>query len=89
MFVFASFDEIMNCSAACILSGWYVSDVCAGDAYQFDCGLQRHLLELRLPRGSKDAPDTFIALIIATIKLLSGELLTLLSQTKRIIRNLI
>lgn len=33
--------------------------------------MQRHLLELRLPRVSKDAPDTFIALIITTIKLLS------------------
>jgi len=69
----------MNCSATWILSGWYVNLVCIWClSIWIDFGLQRHLLELRLPRGSKDAPDTFIALIIATINLLSGKLLPLI-----------
>ncbi|CAM6037028.1 unnamed protein product [Sphagnum compactum] len=32
---------------------------------------QRHLLELRLPRGKRDAPVSFIGLVISTIKVLS------------------
>jgi hypothetical protein len=34
---------------------------------------QRHLLELRLPRQKRDAPVSFIGLVISTIKMLSGR----------------
>ena len=55
----------------------YLFEFGLGDAIiSIRCVLQRHLLELRLPRGSKDAPDTFIVLIVTTIKLLSGKLLS-------------
>lgn len=82
MIVCASSDVIIIRSAAGKLSGYVF---CVGDAYEPVCDMQSHLLELRLPRGSKDAPDTFIALIIATIKLLSGEP----SLTRSIFRSLV